>query len=424
MIDTIFALSSGSPPAGIAIVRISGPSAFRAVEQMAGPLAAPRRAVLRTIRDHEGVVLDEAIVLIFPGPASATGEDCAEFHCHGGRAVVSAILAALGAVSGLRAAEPGEFTRRAFGNGKIDLAQAESLGDLLAAETELQRRVAQAGVGGLLSGMVERWRAEVLMLSAMIEAALDFSDEDDVDALPRDFAKLCQPLEEEIAHALARPRAERLRDGIRVVLAGPPNSGKSSLFNALLGDGAAIVSPIAGTTRDVIERSVAFAGLPFVLVDTAGLREGGAGEIEAIGIARAHDQIDSADIVLWLGAEGRGPDCALEVETKIDQFESPRKLRPAWRVSSIHGTGLKELEAELVTRAALLLPKPNDAPVNARQAELLSDALFNLADATSSDLLIKAEALRRARLAFDRLLGSTGTEDMLDTLFGRFCIGK
>ena len=424
MNDTIFALSSGSPPAAIAVVRVSGPQAFAAIEALAGPLPPARRAALRTLRDSAGQVLDEALVLVFRGPASATGEDCGELHCHGGRAVVSAVCAALGAMAGLRAAQPGEFARRAFANGRIDLAQAEALGDLLAAETELQRRAAQAGVGGALSAEVERWRGEVLALSAMVEAALDFSDEDDAETLPPEFAARREMLRCQLAEALARPPAERLREGIRVVLAGPPNSGKSSLFNALIGDGAAIVAAQAGTTRDVLERPVAFAGVPFVLIDTAGLRKTGAGGIEAIGIARARDQLARADLVLWLGPEGEGPAGAIEVQSRSDDPKAASKRHPDHIVSSVTGQGLAALEAALVARATRLLPKPGMAVVQARQAELLREAANALARPWSEDLLLLAEALREARIAFDRLLGRAGVEDMLDALFARFCIGK
>lgn len=424
MTDTIFALSSGSLPAAIAVVRVSGPHAFAALERLAGDLPPPRRAALRTLRDSAGAVLDEALVLVFPGPASATGENCCELHCHGGRAVVAAVCAELAAIPGLRPAEPGEFTRRAFAHGRIDLAQAEALGDLLVAETELQRRAAQAGVGGALSGRVEAWRADVLSLSAAVEAALDFSDEDDVppgfDTLEAARAALRQAIEE----VLARPRAERLRDGIRVVLAGPPNSGKSSLFNALIGDGAAIVSPQAGTTRDVLERPLAFSGVPFVLIDTAGLRDGGAGEIEAIGIARARDQLARAEIVLWLGPEGEGPEGAIEVQSRSDDPKAAPKHHPDHVVSSTTGAGLAVLEADLVVRARRLLPAAGEAAVNARQAGLLRAAADALAEPWHGDLLLIAESLRAARSAFDRLLGRAGVEDMLDTLFSRFCIGK
>lgn len=424
MTDTIFALSSGSPPAAIAVVRVSGPQALAALERLAGTLPPPRHAAVRTLRDAAGKALDEALVLSFPGPASATGEDCGELHCHGGRAVVVAVCQALAAMPGLRAAEPGEFTRRAFANGRIDLAQAEALGDLLAAETELQRRAAQAGVGGALSEQVERWRDEVLALSAMVEAALDFSDEDDTDTLPDDFGERRTKLRQALEEALACPRAERLRDGIRVVLAGPPNSGKSSLFNALIGDSAAITSPLAGTTRDVLERPVGFGGVPFVLVDTAGLHEGGADEIEAIGMARARDQLERSDIVLWLGPEGEGPDGAVEVQPRCDDPAATRKQHPDHVVSSLTGAGLGALESDLIRRARGLLPKPGTAAVNARQAALLSEAAQALVDPCGGDPLLLADSLRVARGSFDRLLGRSGVEEMLDALFARFCIGK
>jgi len=421
--DTIFALSSGSPPAGIAVIRISGPEGSRALTALSGGLPPHRQAVLRTLRASNGEVLDQALVLWLPGPSTATGEDVVELHCHGGRAVVDAIRRALGALPGLREADPGEFTRRAFANGRIDLAQAEALGDLLTAETELQRRVAQAGVGGGLSATVEAWRDRVLLLSAMVEAVLDFSDEDDVGVLPECFFGQRAALRAEIAASLALPRADRLRDGVRVVIAGPPNSGKSSLFNALVGDGAAIVSPLAGTTRDVIERPVAFGGVPFVLIDTAGLRDTETDEIEAIGIARAEAQLARADIVLWLGAEGAGPAGAIEVQPRCDDPLAARKAKPDHIVSSRSGEGLSHLEAGLVQRGRNLLPKPGSSAINERQAILLGEAAEALAS-TPHDHLLSAESLRRARLAFDRLLGRSGVEDMLDNLFARFCIGK
>ncbi|HEU4820901.1 MAG TPA: GTPase, partial [Qipengyuania sp.] len=241
--------------------------------------------------------------------------------------------------------------------------------------------------------------------------------------LPESFYAEREELRQEIDGNLARPRADRLRDGIRVVLAGPPNSGKSSLLNAIVGDGVAIVSPIAGTTRDVIERPVAFDGVPFVLVDTAGLREQESDTIEAIGIARAHAELARADIVLWLGPEGEGPRGAVEVQARCDDVAAPRKMRPDYIVSSVRGTGLSELERGLVDRARDLLPKPGIMAINARQAKLLREVVGALGD-PSADLLLLAESLRNARGAFDRLLGRAGVEDMLDSLFARFCIGK
>lgn len=425
MSDTIFALSSGAPPAAIAVLRISGPGAEEAVRALTGKCPEPRRASLRTLRNGEGAVLDLALVLWFPGPNTATGEDLAELHCHGGRAVLAAVEGALEALPGLRRAEAGEFTRRAFANGVLDLAEAEGLGDLLAAETELQRQVATSALGGAISRQAEDWRDRVLGLSAQVEAVLDFSDEDDVGDLPEAFHVELACLRGEMAEWLARPPAERLRDGVRVALAGPPNSGKSSLFNALVRDSAAIVSPIAGTTRDAIERPVALRGVPLVLVDTAGLRADSEDEIERIGIDRAQEQMARADVVLWLGPEGEGPDGAVEVAARSDAGDFVSKEHAEHIVSVVTGSGMKGLEADLVLRASRLLPKPGLAALNTRQRAAVAQAAEALwAVEERSDMLTVGEELRIARRAFDALLGRASTEDMLDALFGRFCIGK
>ncbi|QZD90810.1 tRNA uridine-5-carboxymethylaminomethyl(34) synthesis GTPase MnmE [Qipengyuania aurantiaca] len=424
MTDTIFALSSGAPPAAIGVVRISGPRAGETVEAMTGALPEERRAGLRAIKGSDGRVLDRALVVWFPGPRTATGEDLAEFHCHGGRAVIAAIEADLAAREGLRRAEPGEFTRRAFANGVIDLAEAEGLGDLLAAETELQRRTAEAAAGGGLSRKVEGWRTRVLGLSALVESQLDFGDEDDVGDLPEMFHVELSGLVEEWRRALDAPPVERLKDGIRVVLAGPPNTGKSSLFNALLDEGAAIVSAEAGTTRDVIERPIALGGVPFVLVDTAGLRDDGAGEIERMGIDRAREQLERADIILWLGDEGQGPEGSLEIGARADLDEA-RKTSPDYEVSVVTGSGIEDLARGLVERSRELLPRPGEVALNLRQTSALRDAHDALDGIVEGDdALLTGERLRLARLALDRLLGRHSTEDMLDALFGRFCIGK
>lgn len=425
MADTIFALSSGAPPAAIAVVRISGVRAGVALKALSGRLPSERRAVAATLRDTAGAVLDRALVLWLPGPQTATGEDTAELHLHGGRAVVAAVSAALAALPGLRAAEPGEFTRRAFANGRIDLAEAEGLADLLSAETELQRQSALAMAGGAFSRQVEEWREGLLGLSASVEAVLDFADEDDVATLPADFLQRIDRLRGEIAVWLARPRAEVLREGFRVVIAGPPNAGKSTLFNCLVQSDAAIATPIAGTTRDVLTRPVAYAGVPFLFADTAGLHDATDDVVEAIGIERALEALDRADLVLWLGPEGEGPSGAWEISAQCDRPQGVAKLHARHRVSAVSGEGVAALIDDLVSTARQAMPRPGEAALNQRQHDLLREAAQALQAAEDeADPLLVAEALRLARVAFDALLGRTTTEDMLDALFGRFCIGK
>ncbi|MFA5969830.1 MAG: tRNA uridine-5-carboxymethylaminomethyl(34) synthesis GTPase MnmE, partial [Sphingomonas sp.] len=301
---TIFAVSSGTPPAAIAVMRISGPAACAAGRALCGALPPPRQASLRAVRHPvSGDLLDRAILLWFDGPATATGEDLVELHLHGGRAIVASVTGALGSMPGLRPAEPGEFTRRALAAGRIDLAEAEGLADLLVAETESQRRRALSAAEGEVSRAVGRWSDRVLLLSAQVEALLDFSDEDDVasEGATDEISEGIAALGVEIDEVLATPPVERLRDGLRVVLAGPPNAGKSTLLNTLAARDAAIVSPIAGTTRDRIEAPLVRDGIAYVLTDTAGLAAETADPIEALGIERTGQAIAQADILLWLG---------------------------------------------------------------------------------------------------------------------------
>lgn len=423
--DTIFALSSGAPPAAIAVVRISGPAAGEALERLCGSLPAPRYARLTGLRAADGALLDRALVLWFPGPKSETGEDCAELQLHGGRAVVDAVCAELATISGLRPAEGGEFTRRAFANGRIDLLQVEGLADLLSAESELQRRAALGLAGGVLSRQVDGWLKRLLGLSARVEAVLDFGDEDDVGTLGGTFVDDLVALRKDLRAALDAPYTETLREGYRVALAGPPNSGKSTLFNCLLGEDAAIVSPRAGTTRDLLMRHAALDGVPFTLVDMAGLHDDHGDEIEAIGIGRAREELVRADCVLWLGPEGEGPVGAWEVEPQIDRPNSTRKPAPAFRLSAVTGAGIPGLCSALVATARDAMVKPGRTALARRQRILIAEAEQALATArTVTDPLLVGEHLRRAGAAFDRLTGRAATEDMLDTLFGRFCIGK
>lgn len=425
---TIYALSSGSPPAAIAIVRVSGAEADRALLRLAGDLPPPRRAVLRTLR-HPGTgeLLDRALVLRFPGPHSATGEDLVELHLHGGRAVVAGILDALGRFDDLRPAEPGEFTRRAFENGRIDLAEAEGLSDLLQAETQGQRRAAIVLAGGALSRRIEAWQHRLLAASAKLEALIDFADEGDVEeSASDDWAAALPPLAAELREMLARPPAERLRDGVRVVIAGPPNAGKSSLLNWLVGRQAAIISAIAGTTRDLIEAPTSIGGTPFLLVDTAGLRDS-TDEIEGIGIDRARDSIAAADLILWLGDPAEAPDRTrtIVIRSKSDLRSDALHPEADLAVSAVTGENMQALVDLLIARARALLPGEGEISMNARHRAALSETLSYLDEAAAAtDPLIAAEALRLARLSLDRITGRAGVEEMLDALFGTFCIGK
>lgn len=425
MADTIFATSSGTPPAAIAVIRISGPQASEAMRALAGHVPLPRRACVATLCDERGGVLDRALVLWMPGPGSATGEDMAELHCHGGRAVVAAVEAALARLPLLRRAMPGEFTRRAFMNGRLDLAETEGLADLLAAETELQRQAAMAMASGAVSRETERWRDAVLTASAAVEAVLDFADEGDVAVLPPDFSARLFDLRAELAEWLARPRGEALREGVKVVIAGPPNAGKSTLFNALVESEAAITAPMPGTTRDVLSRSVAIDGVPFTFLDTAGLRDGTGDAIEAIGMERARHALVEADIVLWLGPEGEGPEKSWEIAARLDAPDHLPKSAPRHGISARTGEGMDGLRRDLTEAARGILPKPGMAALTRRQYELVAEAEAALGEAERlMDPLLVAECLRSARVAFDALLGRSTTEDMLDALFGRFCIGK
>jgi tRNA modification GTPase len=419
---TIFALSSGLPPAGIAVVRVSGPDAGAALSALAGHCPAPRVATLCRFRDGVGATLDHGLALWFPAPASVTGDDMAELHLHGGRAVVAAVLDALSGMTGLRPALAGEFTRRAFDNGRLDLSEAEGLADLLAAETEGQRQSALMLAEGRLGGLVADWQTRILQVAAHVEADLDFSDEGDVAQesevhTTNALARLCAEIEE----MLACPPAERLRDGVKIVFAGPPNSGKSSLFNEIAGRHAAIVTDIAGTTRDRIEAPVVVGGIPLLLIDTAGLRDDMTDAVEALGIKLSQDAIIGADIVLWLGLPETMPKGALLIAAKSDL----QSRRPGLAVSTVSGEGLVALREALLVRAKALLPKPGALALNSRHRALLLSVWENLGAAqTADDGLIIAEHLRHARAALDALTGRAGVEDMLDALFGAFCIGK
>lgn len=425
--STIFAVSSGAPPAAIAIMRISGPQALGAATALAGSLPADRRATLRALRDpSDGTLLDRALVLVFRAPTTATGEDLVELHLHGGRAVVAAVERALASIPGLVPAQAGEFTRRALANGRIDLTEAEGLGDLLSAETESQRRAAILSAEGGIRRRIDQWSDRLLALSARIEAALDFSDEDDVSAADIDaIHTVAISLATEIDVLVRQPPVERLRDGIRVVLAGPPNSGKSTLLNALIDRDAAIVSPIAGTTRDRIDVPVSRDGIAYVLTDTAGLAPTTEDPIEQIGIERARLAISTADIVLWLG-DAHPPEGALWIHARADIIG--REELPLGRdlaVSAATSDGMSALWGSVAGKARNALPRLDDIVLNERQRVLSRQVAAAVGSiAGEADLLLIAERVREALSICDRITGRSDTEAMLDALFGKFCIGK
>ena len=453
MVDrsTIFALSSGRPPSAIAVIRISGPQARTALERLTGRVPDARKAALARVCDPEnGEAIDEALALWFPAPHSETGEDVAELQLHGGQAVIAAVLKALGTVAGCRLAEPGEFTRRAFENGKLDLTAVEALGDLIFAETSAQCRQAFRQLKGLIGDRAEAWRGRLIEALALVEARIDFSDEADV---PEDLiapaAAIARSLRDEIAAALADGRrGERLRDGLVVAIAGPPNAGKSTLFNRLARREAAIVSPYAGTTRDVIQVHLDLDGYPLTILDTAGIR-GSCEPVEQEGIRRARARAAEADLVLWvtdISAGGRmgtemaqlkeGPPHWL-IQNKIDLLRSaPAQSKKdehefIFSLSATEGEGLEELIAALAQFATDLFAGGENAVVTrARHREMLEQAVAALdravaegADASPREELI-AEELRQASSALGRLTGRVDVEDVLDKIFRDFCIGK
>ena len=424
---TIFARSTGGLPSAIAIIRISGPACAEALITLSRKkLPAPRTVVVRTLlHPVSTIALDTAVVLWLPGPDTATGEDLVELHLHGGRAVVAAVEAALTDFHGLQPAEPGAFTRRAFENGRLDLSQVEGLADLLAAETERQRSAALMLAEGGLRRRVQGWQATLLQLAARAEALIDFADETDVGGTDLGLQHNALALAVELEATLANPPAERLRDGVRVGIAGPPNSGKSTLLNALSGREAAITSPIAGTTRDVIETPVNLSGMPVVFVDMAGLRAQTDDPIEAIGIARAEAAIRQSDVLLWLGSPSDAPvgNHVLRIGAKSDLGEPQGPIDLC--VSAQTGEGMSALTARIIREAMPFLPAVGALTLTVAQQGHISDTATNLTRASAQhDEVLRAEDLRAALRALDRITGTADTEAMLDTLFGRFCIGK
>ena len=441
--DTIYALSSASGRAGVAVIRLSGPSAMAALRQIVvGEPPAPREARLRKLRHPQtGVDLDHGIVLMFPAPRSFTGEDVVEMHIHGGRAVVRSVLEALASCEGLRPAEPGEFTRRAFEQGKLDLTAAEGLGDLVNAETEAQRRQALRQMGGELATLYDRWRQELMRALAHIEAYIDFPDEDLPPGLAEQTKSTLSTVSAEIGrHLQDKRRGERLRDGVSVVILGPPNVGKSSLLNALAGRPAAIVAAKAGTTRDVIEVQLDLAGYPVTVADTAGLRDT-QDEIESEGVRRAKARASEADIkILMVDASvnqhivselgSLADDDALFAINKCDLLDHPPTTvlcgRPTFAISARTGAGLDSLLAAL-TEAVIERAGLSESPALTRERHRLAlneclECLARARAAPAAELL--AEDLRLAVRAIGRITGRVDVEDLLDVIFREFCIGK
>lgn len=451
--QTVFALSSGRPPTAIAIVRVSGAQAGQALQAMTGHLPAARVATRVLLRDERGEALDDAVVLWFPAPASATGEDVAEFHVHGGRAILAAVFATLSSLAGMRAAEPGEFTRRAFENGKLDLTEAEGLDDLIHADTEMQRRHALRQLKGMLGDKARDWRQRIIEACALIEAGIDFSDEGDVPKeLIAPVMQRVKALLAEIEEVLAaQGRSERLRDGFVVAIAGTPNVGKSTLMNQLARREVAIVSPHAGTTRDIIEVQLDLDGYPVTVIDTAGIRET-EDPVEQEGVRRARARAAEADLVLWLldqenaaqeifAVQGGAPLWLVRNKVDLDAKNTAEKPcgrveanqcsnwgKPFFGISAARGDGVPELIAALVEAAQVHFAAGDGALISReRHRILLQDAAALLRRGMGLVGLgeeLVAEELRAAAQALGRLLGRVDVEDILDMIFREFCVGK
>lgn len=444
--QTIFALASGPGKSAVSIIRLSGPAASRAISQLVGPLPDPRKASLCKIVDPaNGLTIDHGLVIWFPGPRSFTGEDCVEFQVHGSRPVIAAISAALSEMPGFRLALPGEFVRRALINGKLDLTSVEALGDLINAETEQQRRLAIRQMSRELSNAVEHWRSELISALVLVEADLDFSDEHDAPEAQRNaiLAK-CNELLEALSGLMNNGRsAERLREGLTVLIAGPPNAGKSTLLNSIAKRDVAIVADQPGTTRDLIELHLDLGGYPVTLIDTAGLRES-LDPVETIGIARALKKAENADLILWLqpsDAPKLLPPAQFRektvwiVVTKTDikgggggkVKSDPLELPDQFKISAKSGDNVADLIAALQGFAGNELNSEGSLVIaNERQRNAVNVAYrsINAAVEAIDTPEFFAEELRQACFALELLIGKVGVEDVLDQLFSRFCIGK
>jgi tRNA modification GTPase len=433
MRDTIFALSSAPGRAGVAVIRVSGVDAKAVVQAVGGALPAPRVAALREFRDVAGAPIDQGLLLWFEGPASFSGEDMAEFHVHGGRAVVEAMLAAIGSVPGCRPALPGEFTRRAVENGKFDFTRAEAIIDLIDAETEAQRRQALRQYGGVLADLYEDWRARLIRASAWAEAVIDFSDEELPDeVVARSRGEVSRIIELVQVHIEDSRRGEIVREGLFLTVIGPPNAGKSSLINALAKRDVAIVAETAGTTRDVIEVRLNIDGYAVIVADTAGLRAV-ADVVESEGVRRALARAEQSDLVLLLlDGSASEPTAGLPPDTRSDlivwnKADLPSPAREGLRLSLKNGEGLDAVIARITDLVAARLDSASEAPVltRARHRHALEDTLAALRRAEqATEIELFAEDLRLATRAIGRITGRVDVEELLDVVFRDFCIGK
>jgi tRNA modification GTPase len=436
--DTIFAVATGTGRTALAVIRISGRGAGESLRKIAGQIPAPRRVALAYFRNPTtGDPIDRGLVIWFPGPASFTGEDCAEFHIHGGRAVLRGMLDALSEVPGFRLAEPGEFARRAFGNGKMDLSAIEGLGDLIEAETEVQRRQALLQMNGRLGAHIESWRKVILEARALVEAEIDFADEGEAPiATLLPIVRMIAPVISEIDQILESGRSgEIVRTGFSVVLAGPPNSGKSTLLNAIAERDVAIVTEHAGTTRDVIEVRLDLDGMLVVLADTAGLRES-EDPVEREGIVRTRRRIDEADLVLWLADSGNPVEIPdefrrdgldiLRVRTKID-LDPTASPNGHLKISALTGHGMPELMALIKEKAGQAMRSSEPALISRerhrRALVAAKSALQAVADG-SLPIELAAEHLRAAGRSLESIIGRIDVEQVLGEIFARFCMGK
>ncbi|WP_429931391.1 tRNA uridine-5-carboxymethylaminomethyl(34) synthesis GTPase MnmE [Agrobacterium vitis] len=433
--DTIFALSTGSLPSGVAVIRLSGKDVQAVLTELCTVVPEPRHATLRSIRNRDGLVIDRGLVLFFSGPSSFTGEDCGELHVHGSRAVVSALLSTLASFSGCRLAEPGEFSRRAFENGKLDLVEIEGLADLLAAETEMQRRQALAQASGNATGIYESWREKLIYGRAMIEAELDFADEGDIPGSVSDQVwDSVRDLRTQISAAIADDRrGEIIRDGFNVVIAGPPNAGKSSLINALAGRDVAIVTHYAGTTRDILQCDIDLEGYVVRLYDTAGIRETEE-VIEQEGIRRALRKVEEADLVLLLddvSSPGQTINIVsvpvVTIGTKVDLLTASEGIDRDLVISTYVPDDVDVVRSVILDSIRKRFGHTESViPSRLRHIECLRDALSFIDEASNSllNLEIRADFLRLASDALGRLVGRIDTETLLGKIFSEFCVGK